>query len=131
MSEVLNVSMQYTPPGGALNSGTMSLQKLSSSNAQNAGYLDVPDATAASTAFTVPFGSIGTGAKALVVHNTLSNPLDVSINGTLFGQISAGGMIMIGVGDTAPTANPVLSMTLTTTVLQSGLGQIAYYVFGD
>ncbi len=127
---VLNVGLQYTPPGGTVNSGTLSLQKTIPSNAQNAGYIDVPDTTVAATSYAIPFGSIGVNARGLVIHNTLTQAVLVTINGTQWGQIAAGGLVMIGMG-TNPTANFVLSAAIETTAVQSGLGQLAYYVFGE
>jgi len=126
---VLSVALQYTPPGGTVNSGTLSKQLTVPSNAQNVGYIDVPDATPALTSYAIPFGSIGVGARALVIHNTLNQAVTVTVNGTQWGDVAAGAVVMVGM-TADPTANPILSAAIATTALQSGLGQLAYYVFG-
>ena len=99
-------------------------------DAQAHGTVDVPDATAAATTIPVPFGGISVDATCGYVENNSGQALLVDVNGT--GDAFAlpnGGVHVWGFPGTSST--PVLSIDLTTTAVQSGLGKITYHLFGD
>ncbi len=99
--------------------------------AMNEGILDVPDATAAAVALPVPFGGITVDATCGFIKNLTGQDLEVKLNGdmTATHSIPSGG-IMIWANPTVADT-PITSMSLTTTAIQSGEGQIIYRLFGD
>lgn len=97
---------------------------------QNAGWIDVPDATASSTTYSVPFGDITVDATGGYVKNTTGQDLDCDINGAgVAFSIPDGGRFEWT--NPGAAATPILSIDLTTTALQSGDGKILYRFFGD
>ncbi|TXH50595.1 MAG: hypothetical protein E6Q97_20185 [Desulfurellales bacterium] len=99
-------------------------------DAQNHGNIDVPDATAAATTYSVPFGAITADATCGYVKNTTGQALLVDLNGAgnAF-ALPSGSTFTWGFG--SPSSTPILSIGLTTTAIQSGLGKVAYHLFGD
>ena len=131
------VLLKYTGPGGDVVAPSP-VQVIVPYQSDVVGTIDVPDATAASVVYTVPFGPIVTECRgALIVNRTAngSNPgtdLGVKINGAaaISHQIQPGGGLLI-MGPVAAGANKLLSLTLTTRIIQVGDGQIDFYLFGD
>ena len=76
----VSLSLQYTPPSAAANSGNVSFQTQTSHNAQNVGNIDVNPADPTLTEFPVPFGAVGQ-AKVLVIKNLMTSDIGVRING--------------------------------------------------
>lgn len=99
-------------------------------DAQNHGNIDVPDATAAATTFSVPFGEITTDATCGYIKNTTGQDLLVDINGTGNAFALPNGSTLPW-GFAGPSSTPILSIDLTTTAIQSGLGKVRYHLFGD
>lgn len=125
----LTTNLSYVGPDGNLvemptNSASCSY------DAQNHGTIDVPDATAAATTLPVPFGAITTDATCGYIKNQTGQTLLVDINGAgnAFGLPDGG---VFPWGFPGPSSTPILSIDLTTTAIQSGLGSIVYHLFGD
>ncbi len=102
--------------------------------AQAHGTVDVPDTTAESTAYDIPFGAIDTAATMVIVENKTGQSCEVKVNHqnavSNHHDLPDGGVFVIG-GPGAPTANPVLAVSLTLSAVQSGAGLFAYHIFGD
>ena len=125
----LTINLSYVGPDGNL--VEMPTDSVSASySAQNHGNIDVPDATAATTTFPVPFGAITTDATCGYVKNLTGQALLVDVNG-------AGNAFALPSGSTfpwgfaGPSSTPILSIDLTTTAIQADLGSIVYHLFGD
>lgn len=127
----LTANLTYTPPGGTAGSGTAGLTVAQTSNAQNVGTIDVPDATAAATAYVVPFGSVALAQTVIIRNRDTGQPLTLTVNAAALYDIPDGGefFFMAPVAGTAGT--PLAAVTLTTTAIQSGLGSIDFWIFGD
>jgi hypothetical protein len=127
----VNVSITYTPPAGATNSATASLATAASNSAQNVGVIDVPSGTGPAATFPIPFGSVA-AAKILIVKNAMSSDLGVQLNGsgTDIYQISAGGMMMIGM-PTEPGADTLTDATITVIDAITSAQTVQFWVFGD
>ena len=130
------ITIAYTGPSEE----TTSIPQLTISapyQAQSHGTLDVPDAEASATAHAIPFGSIGADCTcALLVNRTKNgaNPgqdLILKVNGSAALQrIPPGGSILIA-NPVAAGGSPVTALSLTTTDIQAGPGEIEYHLFGD
>lgn len=99
-------------------------------DAQNHGEVDVPDATAAATTIPVPFGGITVDATCGYIKNKTGQSLLVDVNaaGDAF-ALPDGAVFAWGFPGSSST--PILSIDLTTTAIQSGLGKVTYHLFGD
>lgn len=96
------------------------------------GELDVPDTTAGSTDFAIPFGSIDDAfVTGLLIENKTGQALGVKLNGGAADITIADGAVCSLSAPAADGETPIESVALTTTATQSGLGTIAYKVFGD
>jgi hypothetical protein len=119
----LAATLTYTPPGGVVNSGVEALGLAPTYNVMNAAVLDVPALTAASTTFSVPFGSIAKPKMRLKL-NTIDTTVDIPINGEL---IFGAPLVLAG-----PATGFVVQIDLVTTDTQGGTaGYIETFVFGD
>lgn len=102
--------------------------------ASNVAEVDVPDTTAASTAFAVPFGTIGTDAPLVLVKNETGQDMDVIINGAAAASHSLapnGILLLANPAAITGLGTPVTSVSLETTAIQSGDGSIKCWAFGD
>lgn len=127
----VKVSLAYTGPSGQ-QEAPPTQQVVAPYQAQNVGAIDVPDSTASSTTYSIPFGSIGTAASLVVLQNNTGQELAIKINGAAAAShhMAQGGMLVIA-ENSAPGSTPVLSVSVTTTAMQAGAGSVGYYVFGD
>lgn len=101
--------------------------------AQTHGTIDVPDATASATSYSVPFGGIGVDATGGIIENKTGQPLEVKINGAAAASqtIPDGGVFTwMNPGLTAGST-PILAIALKTTAMQAGAGYINFHLFGD
>ncbi|MCB9584554.1 MAG: hypothetical protein H6718_04120 [Polyangiaceae bacterium] len=109
------------------NSLSSSLEAAAPYQASAATQIDIPDATAAATSFSVSFGSIA-APTMIILSNKGNQDLDVTISG---GDtpllLVAGGLMILG----GPTATDVSSVSVATTDIQSGEGKVSAFVFGD
>jgi hypothetical protein len=74
------LSLQYTPPNAAANSGNVLYPVVANYNAQNVGQFDILSTETAPVVNNVPFGSV-TQCLMLVVKNGQATDIGVQING--------------------------------------------------
>jgi len=132
----LAATLTYTPPGGVANSGVEALGLTPTYNVMNAATLDVPGLTAASTSFSVPFGSISE-PKMIVIKNKVGQalrlwlnnpPVDTTIDIPINGEFILGAPLAL----VAPATGFVTDIALATTDTQgASAGYIETFVFGD
>lgn len=122
--------MSFQAPDGSVRSVTKSVVAEYQSSVE--GAIDVPDTQAAATVYSIPFGSIAVDTRAVLIENQSGQPLKVKINGaaTASHTLAPGGIQLVG-EPAASGATPILSLSLETTAIQAGAGQINYWVFGD
>ncbi len=97
---------------------------------ESVGTIAVPDTTASSTAYSIPFGAIATAATFLYVLNQTGQDLMLKLNGSAnLTRIATGGTCILSM-PVAPGATPLTAASLTTTATQSGAGTILYKVLG-
>lgn len=133
MTATLKINLTHPQPGG----GTVSIPQKEVSiplAAQNAGEIDIPDGTADATQFTIPLGSIGTEITGLLILNNNNVAIGVRLASAVgdadLYSLAPGGLLL----HAAPVSdddNPLVAAAITTTAEQVGLGQVAYWVFGD
>lgn len=118
----------YIAPGGQVNE---SLGQSTPYNDSAVGFIDVPDTTAMAVVFPISVGGI-TKIKAYYLSNKTGQALGVRLNGAVADEFNLpDGSALMMFCPTAPAANPLASISLVTTALQVGDGQILYRVFGD
>lgn len=119
----------YTPQA-ATQPVTISRQETVTYVPSNTGAVDIPDATVATTAFVVPFGTI-TSATYIEVVNDNDQDMGIRINGAVADnfQISPGGRFVV-VQEDESTANPITAVSVVTTALQVGDGIVSFTVVG-
>lgn len=98
-------------------------------NAFLVGELDVPNATAGSTAYSIPFGSV-TNATGVWIRNATGQDLTLKINGSAALHLIKTGSDVVLPAD-GVSGGPLTAVSLTTTATQSGEGQIEFFVAGD
>jgi len=132
LSALFSLNLGYTGPSSESTS-IPPLGVYAPYQPQNAGVVDVPAATAAATTFAVPFGGVGVNATGVLILNNTGQELDVKINGaaTASHSLVSGGVFLNINPSTVTPGTPLLSVDLITTAIQSGQGQIIYYIFGD
>lgn len=132
LSALFSLNLGYTGPSSESTS-IPPLGVYAPYQPQNAGVVDVPAATAAATTFAVPFGGVGVNATGVLIINNTGQELDVKINGaaTASHSLTSGGVFLNINPSTVTPGTPLLSVDLVTTAIQSGQGQIIYYIFGD
>jgi len=126
-----NLSLTYSPPSGPANSATATFSAAATSNAQNVGVIDIPAATAPSTVFAIPFGSVAS-AKVLMIINKTNDEIGIRLNGLpadIF-RISAGGFFAVNM-PTDPAADPISSASITIINATVSLQSVNFFVFGD
>lgn len=84
----VTLSVVYTPPSAAQNTGNASMTVPITFEAQNVGVLDIPTSTPAGTVFEIPFGSIS-AAQLVIIKNLTPNAIGVKINGAGADIVSA------------------------------------------
>ncbi len=120
------VSYNYDDEDEEDQTKTVSVSVLYTSSSR--GELDVPDAVAGSTVYTIPFGSIA-GATGVWIKNSTGQDLTLTANTIALQKIKTGGSVVIA--DPSLSAAPLTAITLTTTGTQSGAGTIRYLLLGD
>ncbi len=100
----------------------------------------IPDQTGADQEYAVDFGTIADGATLVVVRNLTANGVNpgqdlwLKFNSANIAShkhfLPPGGFVAVGMGAN-PGAFPLLSMSVTTTATQEGLGKVSAHVFGD
>lgn len=128
---IVTLTVQWTPPSAAANSGSVTFAVTAPHNAQSVGQLDVNPAVTAPDVVPVPFGSVDK-AKVAVVKNLTSSEIGLRINGAVADnvKIPAGGEWMYAAA-TAPAATALSSLDVVILTAPSAVEQVAYYVFGD
>lgn len=128
----VKVTLSYPGPGGSTVAASQSI--LASFMGSSSGQIDVPDATAGATAFSVPFGTVATGATMVLVVNKMGQDAILKVNGSLaLNNIPDGGVALITAAS-LPAASKLTAVSLTTTDTVDGSETdrtIDYWVLGD
>lgn len=127
----VTLTVQWTPPSAAANSGSVTFAVTAPHNAQSVGQLDVNPAVSPPDVVPVPFGSVDK-AKVAVVKNLTSSEIGLRINGANADNIKipAGGEWVYAAA-TAPAATPLTALDVVILTAPLAVEQIAYYVYGD
>ncbi len=125
MQASAQLSVSYIAPGPV--SSRVTLAGVMAYTASAVGFLDIPEATADETAFSIPFGSVG-AAKGIIIQNNCVEPLDVTINASLDTFELAPGATLALFG---PEASGITSASVVTTGVTAADGSVAYIVMGD
>lgn len=127
----LSYSLQYTDEDGKAKTSNSS-SVVVPYQGQNVGSVDVPDTTASTTSYDIPFGEV-TNAFLVVVDNHTGQDLNIYINaGADPCFLLKDGSRYIAQALTSLTDTPlVTSVTAETTATQDGAGLISYKVLGD
>ncbi len=125
----LSVNLSYTTPGSQVSRPTYSLT--ADYEASNSGFLDIPAATAPSTEFTIPFGSVAS-AKGVIVQNLTA----VSMTLQLAGATGSTGAYTLPPGSAAvpvfgPSGSTLAAAKVVTGATNSTGAQVSYIVLGD
>lgn len=130
-SASLSYSLQYTDEDGKVKTSPVVTVQVPYQS-QTVGTIDVPDTTAATTVYDIPFGEVN-DAFLIVLDNHTGQSLTVKVNGSSDAAYSLPdggryiGQALVNVSD-SPT---ITDLTVTTTDIQSGSGLITYKIFGD
>lgn len=127
----VNLSLQYTPPGSAANSGVSNLAVTGTYEAGQAGSIDIPNGTVVGTEFAVPFGSVAV-PKLLMIKNNMTSEVGVRLNGAVADdfKVPAGGVLCYAV-PTGPTVDPISALSIATTVDPTNTERANFWLFGD
>lgn len=125
------VSVTYTPPKAAANSGQSTLGTSGAYNAASVGSIDVPNGTTPPTTFSVPFNAVD-NAKTVIVRNDMTSDVGIRLNGAVADNFELGpaGEMIIS-SPTAPGTTPITQVDVVTTADPANLERIFYWVFGD
>lgn len=99
--------------------------------------IGIPDTTAGATEYPVDFGSVGVEATLVVVRNLTANgenpgqDLILKVNGSAALQRVPPAGVVAFANPARAGGSPLLSMSVTTTATQAGLGKVSCHVFGD
>ncbi len=127
----VTLTVQYTPPGAAANSGLASLASTGTENAQSVGRLDIPAGTTIDTVFPIPFGGVGE-AKVCVVQNLMSSAIGIRLNGAIADDFELGpGQTFALIGGVVGGTTPLISVDIVTTVDPTVTEYINYWTMGD
>jgi hypothetical protein len=128
----IKVIVSFPGPGGAMVAASENV--LAAFAGSSFGQVDVPDMTAGATAFAIPFGSIATGASAILIQNKMGQDAVLKINGSAaLNDIPDNGVVLIGAA-ALPASAKLTSLSLTTTATVDGSTidrKIDFYVLGD
>ena len=128
----ISVSLQWTPPGAAANSGLSSFGTTATYNAQNVGEIDVQPTATPATVIPISFGAVS-AAKMIMIRNMTSAEVGVRLNGAVADTLSlpAGSCISFS-SATTPVGTPLTSASIVlTTPSVTTIEKVYYYVFGD
>lgn len=136
----LDATLTYTPPGAAVDSAVITLTIAATYTPLVVGKLDVPAATAINTAFTVPFGTVGTGTGATtkgayIVNRVNDQDIGLRVNAlpvspaVLF-DIPPGGMWGLA-HPIDELVNPLTALQVDTTALTVTDAEVDFYIFGE
>jgi hypothetical protein len=127
----IGLSVQWTPPNAAVNSGNSSFQVQGPYNAQQVGQIDVQTTDIPGTIFPVQFGSISK-AKVVIIKNMMSSEIGIRLNGAIANNFNlpSGGEVVYA-SPTGPAAVPLTAIDVVTTASPTATEQINTFVFGD
>lgn len=131
LNSTATVSLQYTPPGSAANSGNVSYVVTASCQAQCVGQIDVSTSAAPGSTIEIPFGSVG-DAKMIVLKNLGANEYGVRLNGSVtntFSLVPNGEFVFAG--STIPSDTSISSLTVVVLSTPSSVDYLQYFVYGD
>lgn len=127
----VNMTLQYTPPSAAANSGLATLAFTGTENAQSVGRLDVPNGTIIGTVLPIPFGAVGS-AKVCVVQNLMSTAVGVRLNGAVADEFELGpGQAFALIGGVPGSTLPLTQVDVVTTADPAATEFINFWVMGD
>jgi len=127
----VNMTLQWTPPSAAANSGLATLASTGTENAQSVGRLDIPNGTVVGTVFGVPFGTVGE-AKVCIVLNQMTSPIGIRLNGALADDFELGpGQTFALFGGVPGTATPLTQVDIVTTADPATTQYVNHWVMGD
>lgn len=131
LNATATISLQYTPPGGAVNSGLLSYAVTATCAAQNVGQIDVVNTASPGDEIEIPFGSVG-DAKIFVLKNLSSNDYGVKLNGSasVNFSVAANGEFAYAV-NAVPGADTLTGVTLVVSSTPTNTDFLQYFVFGD
>lgn len=125
------LTLQWTPPSAAVNSGNVTFSLSANHNAQNVGQIDINPADAPPTTFVIPFGSVGK-AKIAVLKNLMSSEISVRLNGAVTDTfvLPANGEFVYAASST-PSTVPLTAISIITSAAPAAVEQINYWILGD
>ena len=127
----VTLTVQYTPPSAAVNSGLASVAITGTENAQSVGRLDVPAGTSIDTVIPVPFGAVDE-AKVCIVQNLMSSAVGIRLNGAIADDFELGpGQTFALLGAVVGLVTPLTSLDIVTTVDPTVTEFCNYWVMGD
>ena len=127
----VNVTVQYTPPSAAANSGLGTLAFTGTENAQSIGRLDIPNGTSVATVLPIPFGAVG-AAKVCIVQNLMSTAVGVRLNGAVADDFELGpGQTFALIGGVPGGTLPLVSVDIVTTADPAATEFALFWVMGD
>ena len=128
---VTSISLQYTPPSAAVNSGAVSYSTTTNYNAQNVGQIDINPIDAVPTTWVVPFGSVGQ-AKVVMIQNSTSADVTVRLNahGADDFKLSSGASFIYS-APTAPAGIMISAVSVITTAAPAVTENVNFWVIGD
>ncbi|HVH45366.1 MAG TPA: hypothetical protein VM925_23595 [Labilithrix sp.] len=123
-------NVTYAPGGGGMLSQNFNVA--APYTAINAGKIDVPNGTAAATAFNLPFGGVTTDTRGLLIQNNTDVDLsvDLAASGTAQYQLAPGGLVLHWAPKKA-AATALLAATVTVTAATAADGAVDFIVLGE
>lgn len=131
-SAVFTSSLTYTPGGGG--SLTQSFGVNVPYTAVSSGTIDIPGATAAATAFLIPFGGVNVDARGLMIKNNTDLDVGIRFNTSMTDSyhLAPGGVLMHWApAAAAAPASALKGASIATTALTVNAGTIDYIVLGN
>jgi hypothetical protein len=126
-----NLTISWTPPGAALNSGNSIYQLQATYNGQNVGQVDITTAYVPAALVSIPFGNV-TAAKVLFVKNMMSQEVSVRLNGAIADtfNLPPGGEFLYAI-PAAPLAVPMTSATISAAAAPAVTESVQFFLLGD
>ena len=91
------LSIQYTPPNAAQNSGNVAYTVVAPYNSQNVGQFDILSSEVAPQTFQIPFGSVSQ-CLMLIIKNNQATDIGVRLNGgSVLAGVTASITLVLGV----------------------------------
>ncbi len=127
----LSITLQWTPPSAAVNSGNVVFSLSANHNAQNVGQIDINPSDAPPTTFVIPFGSIAK-AKIAILKNLMSSEISVRLNGAVTDTfvLPANGEFVYAASST-PATVPLTAISIITSAAPAAVESVNYYLVGD